>query len=183
MVLFTFDNKTKVHNILANEPWNFDKHLMVLRRYDGVSNMQNMDFNLTPFWVQVHGIPMKFMNPTVAEGLCKTVGVVQNQSNLRTEEYGGFMRVRVLVDISQPLCQGRVIALDDDKELWVSFRHERLPNICYWCGCLTHNDRDCERWIDSESTLEEFDKEFGPWIRASPMIGSQIGGVCLGFLC
>ena len=173
VVLFTFDSKIEVDNILANEPWRFDKHLMVLRRYDGVSEVQQMDFNLTPFWVQVHGIPMKFMNQTVAEGLCETVGVVQNQSNTKTEESGGFMRVRVLVDISQPLCRGKVLTLDDDKELWVSFRYERLPNICYWCGCLTHNDRDCEQWIDNEGTLDEADREFGPWIRASPMFGNR----------
>ena len=173
VVLFTFDSKTEVDNILANEPWRFDKHLMVLRRYDGVSEVQQMDFNLTPFWVQVHGIPMKFMNQTVAEGLCETVGVVQNQSNTKTVESGGFMRVKVLVDISQPLCRGKVLTLDDDKELRVFFRYERLPNICYWCGCLTHNDRDCEQWIDNEGTLDEADREFGPWIRASPMFGNQ----------
>lgn len=74
---------------------------------------------------------MKFMNPTVAEGLCEIVGQVQSQPNSKTEECGGFMRVRVLADISQPLCRGRVISLDDDKELWVSFKYERLPNICY----------------------------------------------------
>lgn len=39
VVLFTFDNKTKVDNILANEPWSFDKHLMVLQRYNGVSKV------------------------------------------------------------------------------------------------------------------------------------------------
>ena len=66
-----------------------------------------------------------------------------------------------------------MITLDDDKELWVSFRYERIPNICYWCGCFTHNDRDCERWIDSEGILEEVDREFGPWIRASLMIGNR----------
>ena len=76
------------------------------------------------------------------------------------------MRVRVLIDITQPLCQGRVICLEDDKELWVSFKYERLPNLCYWCGRLTHNDRDCELWLDSEGTLEEADKKYGPWIRA-----------------
>lgn len=48
VVLFTFDSKIEVDNILANEPWRFDKHLMVLRRYDGVSEVQQMDFNLTP---------------------------------------------------------------------------------------------------------------------------------------
>lgn len=154
-------------NILTNEPWSFDKHLIVLQRYDGVSEVQHMDFNLTQFWVQVHGMPVKFMNPAVAEGICETVGKVQSQPNSSTEECGGFMRVRVLVDISQRLCRGRVISLDNDKEQWVSFKYKRLPNICYWCGCLTHNDRDCKRWIDSEGTLEESDRESRPWLRAS----------------
>ena len=83
------------------------------------------------------------------------------------------MRVRVLIDITQPLCQGRVICLEDDKELWVSFKYERLPNLCYWGGRLTHNDRDCELWLDSEGTLEEADKKYGSWIRAQPFVNSR----------
>ena len=30
IVLFIFDNKLEVDTILVNEPWSFDKHLMVL---------------------------------------------------------------------------------------------------------------------------------------------------------
>lgn len=45
------------------------------------------------------------------------MGQVLNQPNLKIEECGGFMRVRGLVDVSQPLTRGRVITLDDDKEL------------------------------------------------------------------
>lgn len=61
-----------------------------------------------------------------------------------------------------------MIALDDDKEQWVSFKYERLPNLCYCRGCLTHNDRDCDLWTDSKGTLTEADKQYGPWIKASP---------------
>ena len=86
------------------------------------------------------------------------------------EDGGGFMRVRVLVDVSQPLCRGRVICLEDGKELWVSFKYERLPNLCYWCGRITHNDLDCKLWLDSEGTLEDTDKRYGPWIRAPPFV-------------
>ena len=171
IVLFTFKSKVEVDNILANKPWSFDKHLMVLQRYDGVSEVHELDFTLTPFWVQVHGIPVKFMTTTVAESLCETVGQVQKQP--QTEECGGFMRVRVLVDVTQPLCRGRVISLDDDKELWVSFKYERLPIICYWCGRLNHNDRDCETCIDSEGTLTEVDREYGSWLRAPPYARQQ----------
>ena len=113
------------------------------------------------------------MNPTVAAGVCETVGTIICHPKMPIEDGGGFMRVRVLIDITQPLCRGRVICLEDDKELWVSFKYERLPNLCYWCGRLTHNDRDCELWLDSEGTLEEVDKKYGLWIRAQPFASSR----------
>lgn len=34
IVLFIFDNKLEVETILENEPWSFDKHLMMMQRYD-----------------------------------------------------------------------------------------------------------------------------------------------------
>lgn len=130
-----------------------------------------MHFSSTHFWVQVHGIPIHFRNKRVAEGLCELVGEVAPQTTAHTMDGGGFMRVRVKVDISLPLCRGWAIALDDDKEQWVSFKYERLPNLCYWCGCLTHNNRDCDLWTDSEGTLTEANKQYGPWIKAPPFTG------------
>ena len=157
---------------MANEPWSFDKHLMVLQRYGKDLIVEELSFNLTHFQVQVHGIPLGYMNPTVAVRVCETVGTVICHPKMPIDDGGGFMRVQVLIDISQPLCRGRVICLEDDKELQVSFKYEQLPNLCYWCGRLTHNDRDCELWLDSEGTLEETDKRYGPWIRAEPFASS-----------
>ena len=74
----------------------------------------------------------------------------------------------MLLDISQPLCRGRLITLEDGKNHWVSFKYERLPNLCYWCGCLTHDDRDYATWIDNEGCLNSEDQQFGSWLCASP---------------
>ena len=41
--------------------------------------------------------------------------------------------------------------------------------MCYWCGRLNHFDKDCERWIQSNGTLQPKDQEYGPWIRAAPL--------------
>ena len=71
------------------------------------------------------------MTMTVAEMLCKPPEQILTLPNAKTEECGGFMRVRVMVDISQPLCRGRMVALDDNRELCVSFKYERLPNLYY----------------------------------------------------
>ena len=64
------------------------------------------------------------------------------------------------------LCRGQVIAFDDNREQWVTFKYERLPILCYWCGCLTHSDMDCDLWIESEGTLPEMEKQYGSWIKA-----------------
>ena len=104
----------------------------------------------------------------MAETLCELDGQILKLPNAKTEECGSFMQVRVMVDISQPLCRGRMVTLVDNRELCVSFKYKRLPNLCYWCGHLTHNDCDCDRWIESEGSLTNVDKEYGAWLKALP---------------
>lgn len=41
------------------------------------------------------------------------------------------------------------------------------PNICYWCGQLSHEDKDCILWLQSKCSLSTDDQQFGAWIRAS----------------
>ena len=66
----------------------------------------------------------------MAEKICGTAGVVDK--NMEGDSMGdGFVRVRVKVDISKLLCRGRVISLENGKEIWVSFKYERLSNLCY----------------------------------------------------
>ena len=76
------------------------------------------------------------------------------------------MRIQVKIDISKPLCRGRKAMLASGKEIWISFKYERLPNLCYWCGMLTHGDRDCDRWLRSKGTLRREEQQYGAWLRA-----------------
>ena len=104
------------------------------------------------------------MTKVVAESICDTVC----QSIGGVEEDGGrFMRVKVNLDISLPLCNGCVITLENGNKHWVSFRYERLPNICYWCGQLDH-DEDYALWISSKDSLSFEEKQYSQKLRASP---------------
>ncbi|XP_030963316.1 uncharacterized protein LOC115984430 [Quercus lobata] len=166
--LFSFENNSDVERILSLEPWSFDKHIMVLSRFDKENPINAAELNKVAFWVQVYDIPLRFRNKDVAEQICEIVGTIIHPSTDSDNEGGSFIRVRVMVDISKPLCRGRRISLEDGKTHWVSFKYERLPNLCYWCGCLTHNDRDCEKWIESEGSLKPDEQQFGSWLRAPP---------------
>lgn len=74
------------------------------------------------------------MSKEVAENVCDQVGDVCQSIEGVKEDGGRFMRVKVTLDISLPLCRGHLLSLENGEKLWVSFKYERLPNLCYWCG-------------------------------------------------
>lgn len=75
----------------------------------------------------MHDLRVRFRRKKVAEQICEAAGRINVSTDDFESEGDNFMRVRVLVDITQPLCKGRAISVDNDKELWVSFKYERLP--------------------------------------------------------
>ena len=173
LILFSFDSKEEVDRILAAEPWSFDKSIMVLSRHEHSNPINAVNMSMVSFWVQVHDIPIRFRNREVGEKICENIGMIIKTENPLECDGGSFIRIRVKVNIDLPLCRGRLITLENNEAHWVSFKYERLPNLCYWCGRLTHPDKDCERWIDSEGTLNKEEQHFGPWLKAAPFTVSR----------
>lgn len=102
---------------------------MVLSRYDKDASIKALELTKFPFWVQVYDIPLHFRNKEIAEQICKPVGDILRPNEDAEWDGGSFIRVRVLIDISHPLCIGRLITLEDGEVHWVSFKYERLPNL------------------------------------------------------
>ena len=61
-----FDNPGDIDRILQNQPWSFDKHLVMLQRYNYDCLVRDLVFLRTKFWVQVHDIPAHYMTMEVA---------------------------------------------------------------------------------------------------------------------
>ena len=166
-VLFDFEFKVDAIKVLMGESWTFDRHLVVLERYDGSTPIQNLQFKSTSFWVQIHDLHFSYLSKEVTISIGESLGAMTVPKDSSEMRGGNFMRVQVTIDITKALCRGRRVLWSLDSEGWVLFKYERLPNICYWCGQLSHDDKDCTLWLQSNGTLAVEDRQFGPWIRVA----------------
>ena len=76
VVLFSFDNKFDVDHILSAEPWSFEKHIMVLPRYDKDITVKASELTKVPFWIQILDIPLPFRHREIAEQICQPLGLI-----------------------------------------------------------------------------------------------------------
>ena len=155
-----------VEKVLHGESWTYDRHLVALEQYNDQKLVNEISFCNTTFWVQVHDLPFSLLTRKVALSLEATLGTVIKHVDNSEMQRGNFVLVRIMVDISKPLSRGWRVSWDEDKEGGVSYRYESLPNLCYWCGSLTYNDKDCVVWLSSRGSLSTEDKQYKSWLRA-----------------
>ena len=92
----------------------------------------------------MHNLPIGSFSRSVAKAVALVASeVVESELGDGESEGCNFIRVRVAVKLSEPLCRGRQIVRSGGMESWVDFKYECLPNLCYWCGRLIHHDKDC----------------------------------------
>ena len=77
-----------------------------------------------------------------------------------------FLRVRVALDISKPLPRCCKLRFKGEHIGWVILKFERLPNFCYWCGRVIHNERESELWLWGKGNLKKEEQQYGDWLRA-----------------
>lgn len=80
----------------------------------------------------------------IAKEVASVASVIDGEETAMGDGEGcNFLRVQIAINPMDPLCKGRKIMRRDRSASWVNFKYERLPNIYYWCGRLTHHDKDC----------------------------------------
>ena len=54
--------------------------------------------------------------------------------------WGRCFRVCVNLIVHHPLRKGTTVAVQGGGKVVVLFRYERLPDLCFICGCLDHQE-------------------------------------------
>jgi hypothetical protein len=163
--LFEFADENDKRRVLEGRPWSFDKQLIVINEFQGGVSPSLMDFRYSPFWIQVHDMPLLCMTKGVGAKIGQSLGKLEDVDVAGDGVgWGRSLTIRVTIDITQPLDRGRALILEG-KSHWVSFQYEKLPTFCYRCGRIVHDHLGCpkrqqQRFSDTE------ERQWGPWLRA-----------------
>ena len=124
IVLLLFDDEDDPNRILMQGPWSFDKYNNGLFYLGEATIVEDTRFDITSFWVQICGLQIGCMKKENAEAI---------RSSLSKAEYveefakgnccGRCIRVRININIMQPLCKGRLVNIGGPKPQWISFKY------------------------------------------------------------
>ncbi|KAK5775144.1 hypothetical protein PVK06_043013 [Gossypium arboreum] len=142
--LFQFYYVMDMDRVLKGSPWTINNHLLVLHKLQWGEDPLKVPLILTPFWVQIHDVPIGLFSKNLAVQLGNFIGkfIEYDGSNLGKENRN-YIRIRFQIDVRRPLKRKKQIMLCGNCT-YVRFKYERLLLFCFYCGCLGHNDSFCE---------------------------------------
>ena len=119
-------------------------------------------------WVQIWGVPFDLMSPKVAAEVGNKMGSVEDmERQRRTDDRKFFLSVRVALPISKPVRRGGFLLGSDGKRHWVTFKYERLPMFCHFCGILGHDLCHCPAHFAATKEIDNVDYQYGEWLKAN----------------
>ncbi|KAJ4830930.1 hypothetical protein Tsubulata_031093 [Turnera subulata] len=153
--------------ILKGEPWSFDKRLMVMKQVTGAEQLSTTPITDCAFRIKVYDIPFRLRADSFVAEVGNRLG-----SFIATDErgvigWGSFLRIRVLIDVTQPLKKEVLCQVRDQPILSFRISYEKLPNFCYACGRIGHLVKECDEFSDIDSE-EESELPFNETLRAAP---------------
>lgn len=172
MLSFQFNSKRDRDMVMERTPWQFNKHLLVLKEVCEATAPSDLDLESTLIWAKIYDIPLKGRNQKTIKMIGKRFGEVKEIDESTLNGFTRAVRIRLSINLNEPLKKGTKIQLSNAKPCWVQIAYERLPIFCYWCGRIGHSQKECGEITDEE--YEEISKNklempFGEWMRASPM--------------
>lgn len=153
-------------------PWQFRRDPVVIVEYDGFTPVFEYALDMYPIWARIKGLPDGLTRKKeLAEKVAKKVGeppftVVVNEGKINPSSH---LRVRVFVNVQKPLVRFVPITLKERKRYPVSY--EKLPDFCYFCGCMGHVVEECGDGVHDPAVCE-----WGDWLHWSSEPAMAGGG-------
>lgn len=66
LFLFRFVAKRDLESVLRNEPWSFDRNILVLTRVSSKEQSYDLNIHFGVFWVRIYELPLMLRSETMA---------------------------------------------------------------------------------------------------------------------
>ncbi|MCH95184.1 hypothetical protein A2U01_0016158, partial [Trifolium medium] len=142
--LFNFAHPLDMEAVLIGGPWTFDNNTLVVDRVQLGMQIEHIPLFHADFWVQIHNLPVGLMKEKVGISLANYIGsFVEYDKNNNTSFWRQYMRVRVKVDVRQPLKKDTKVKNKEGEWCTVNFKYEKLGVFCFVCGIMGHAEKKC----------------------------------------
>ena len=166
--MFTFHHEADRHKVFLKRPWSINGGHLVLKKWDPDLTWQEVDFCSSSLWVQIHGLPTLWRTEDNLRKIGAKAGSVTDVDLVG--DSGGawrkFFRVRIDVDLSNPLLPGVYLPRPNRRDLWIGLKYEKIADLCYRCGIIGHDQKICSAmpFQLSNPSGKRFNAA-GPWLR------------------
>jgi hypothetical protein len=161
----SMDNEKDIQRALKGNPWMVRNCWFLVQLWDRQINPSNLDFLHAPAWIQIWGLPIHCKTAAMGRHLGSQLGKVEDAAIYDYPQKARIVKVKVCINIEEPIRPGIFIGNPKDGINWVDFRYENLPMFCFNCGLVGHNEDKCESSF--LHTPEGSTNLRGPWLRSN----------------
>lgn len=163
---FHWRNKDKV---MEGRPWCFENQLLILNEFNGEDPPADVPITHSPFWIRLKNLLFNYRSSAICRAIASKIEYVMEleDDDLNLENY---RRVRVMMDVAQPLCRFQDIQGKDGRVFRISIGYERVPFFCFLCGTIGHSENECVN-VDDDEPVQCMG--WGKHLRTTPKRGAK----------
>uniref|UniRef100_A0A803QGF5 Reverse transcriptase domain-containing protein n=1 Tax=Cannabis sativa TaxID=3483 RepID=A0A803QGF5_CANSA len=107
LFLATFQCEGDRRRVLKDQPWHFDKCLMIFTNLEGLNTLSIDQLRYVPIWVQANNTPFSQKFLQLAQFIADELGdLIEIHPLSLLESFDPYLRLCVLLDVTKPLCRG-----------------------------------------------------------------------------
>uniref|UniRef100_A0A803PLN4 CCHC-type domain-containing protein n=1 Tax=Cannabis sativa TaxID=3483 RepID=A0A803PLN4_CANSA len=121
-----------------------------------------------PIWGRAMGVPVDLLTTNNTMRMAARAGevITVNNSDISKMVADGFFRFRVWMSIKKLVCPGFSLPFAG-KKLWIAFKYDELPYMCFKCGKIGHSIKDCNQDpVTMKGEENEVVNAYGIWLKS-----------------